>query len=263
MKKKFGGHSKKGGIYKISDNYGNFYIGSAKEFKRRASQHETGLDKGKHHNKRLLNLWKKHGKDNFLFEILEVVEGTTHKRRSVEQKYIDRFWGNPNFLNHKRKVTKTQGPWSSTPEETRKKMRLAKLGKIRGPHSEETKKKIGKANSKKKRSEEEKQHLRKVMLGKCRSAETKQKISKTMKEKGLKPPSWLGKHHSDTTKHKLSKQVIQLNDKMEPLAVFASLTEASMKSKVDTGSISKCCNNKRKSAGGYIWKYQFTQVKND
>ena len=54
----------------------------------------------------------------------------------------------------------------------------------------------------------------------------------------------------------LSNQV-QMLDKStgELLATFPSTCEAERVTGIDQGSISKCCNGNRKSAGGYIWRY--------
>lgn len=62
---------------------------------------------------------------------------------------------------------------------TRWKLGSANRGKKRGPTPEETKQKIGEANSKKRRTEAEKQHLREVNLGKKQSEESCIKRSKS------------------------------------------------------------------------------------
>lgn len=53
-----------------------------------------------------------------------------------------------------------------------------------------------------------------------------------------------------------SKQV-QMFDKQtgELLATFPSLREAERITGISSGSISKCCNGKLKSAGGFNWRY--------
>ena len=54
----------------------------------------------------------------------------------------------------------------------------------------------------------------------------------------------------------LSKKV-QMFDKStgEVLATFPSTREAERVTGMNKGNISSCCNGKRKSAGGYIWRY--------
>lgn len=61
---------------------------------------------------------------------------------------------------------------------------------------------------------------------------------------------------SNTNNPKISKQ-IQMLDKQtgELLATFPSLAEAERVTGIAHQSIFQCCNGKRKSAGGYIWRY--------
>lgn len=134
MEKHFNGNSKKSGVYQIKNlKSGKVYIGSAKEFKRRASQHQTQLINQKHRNQYLQNAWNKDGSENFLFEVLEVVDGPTSRRRSREQHHINQHLENWEMCyNLCRKVIRKQGPWSKTPEETRK----ARKGKRYSPATE-------------------------------------------------------------------------------------------------------------------------------
>ena len=53
-----------------------------------------------------------------------------------------------------------------------------------------------------------------------------------------------------------SKNIIQFNKKMEKINQFKSVREAERKTKISNGNISECCQGKRKTAGGYIWKYE-------
>jgi group I intron endonuclease len=84
--------SKKSGIYKISNKVnGKIYIGSAKEFKRRFSQHHCSLKKGTHHNKHLQAAWNQHGESAFVFEVIEVTTGSTEERRLIEEGYLQKL----------------------------------------------------------------------------------------------------------------------------------------------------------------------------
>jgi group I intron endonuclease len=64
------------GIYKITCKVNNVtYIGSTKtSFKKRWKKHKQRLNNNYHENSYLQNSWNKHGKDNFIFEILEKVD---------------------------------------------------------------------------------------------------------------------------------------------------------------------------------------------
>ena len=54
-----------------------------------------------------------------------------------------------------------------------------------------------------------------------------------------------------------AKRSVQMFDKStgELLATFPSLMEAERVTGISRSHISKCCNGKLKSAGGYIWRY--------
>ena len=54
----------------------------------------------------------------------------------------------------------------------------------------------------------------------------------------------------------LSKPVQQLSLSGDIIAEYDSITDASKKNNLSTGNISEACNNKRKTAGGFIWKYK-------
>jgi group I intron endonuclease len=53
-----------------------------------------------------------------------------------------------------------------------------------------------------------------------------------------------------------SKSVIQYDKNMNLISEFASIREAERKTNIDRSNITKCCKNKVKSAGGYIWRFK-------
>jgi len=131
MKKEYNGQSKKGGVYQIRNLINEkVYVGSAKCFQVRASQHESRLNSGKHSNKHLLASWKKWGSNSFLFEILEVVEGDKLQRTTIEKRYLQKYYENwEKCYNFQKNPICKQGPWSYSPTETKAKIRKAKIGK--------------------------------------------------------------------------------------------------------------------------------------
>lgn len=89
----------KSGIYKIINIItitNNIYIGSAIYLKSRKSGHFYNLIKNKHHNKKLQNSFNKHGKENFIFEVLEFCEKENLITR--EQHYLDTLKPKYNIL---------------------------------------------------------------------------------------------------------------------------------------------------------------------
>ena len=77
------------------------YIGSAIDFKARQVIHRCQLLKDKHHSKHLQRAYNKHGKDNFIYEIIEYVEDKT-KLIEREQVWLD-------FFNPEYNICKTAG----------------------------------------------------------------------------------------------------------------------------------------------------------
>lgn len=95
MQTNYNGHSSKSGVYQIRNlTNGRVYVGSAKRFKQRYSEHVKSLGKGTHHNKFLQHDFNKCGSDEFIFEVLEVIEGTQADRILVEQIKLDLLYDN-------------------------------------------------------------------------------------------------------------------------------------------------------------------------
>ena len=51
------------------------------------------------------------------------------------------------------------------------------------------------------------------------------------------------------------KSVMQFNKDGKCIGIFSSITEASTRTGANLSHISSCCNGKRKTVGGYTWKY--------
>ena len=82
----------KSGIYKLTNvKNGKFYIGSAKDIKRRWWEHKNDLKKQKHINPKLQNAWNFYGENNFDFSIIESVVEDESRLLEREQFYLDTF----------------------------------------------------------------------------------------------------------------------------------------------------------------------------
>ena len=82
------------GVYKIENKItGDTYIGSTINLKRRYTDHISKLNKMVHPNKYLQEAWSVYGRDNFLFDVLELCEKDNLKKK--EQQYIDTL--NPTY----------------------------------------------------------------------------------------------------------------------------------------------------------------------
>lgn len=77
------------GIYQIRNIYNNkVYIGSARNYKTRKTDHFRALRRNKHYNAKLQRAWNKYGENSFVFEILEYVPDI-NKLIEREQFYIE------------------------------------------------------------------------------------------------------------------------------------------------------------------------------
>lgn len=72
------------------------------------------------------------------------------------------------------------------------------------------------------------------------------------------PNSWIGKFGS---KHGASKIVIQYDLNNNYIAEYGSIIEASKINNINRTTICMVCKNKKKTAGGYVWKYKNNNLK--
>jgi len=110
--------------------------------------------------------------------------------------------------------------------------------------SEETKRKIGNANRGKSPSQEARDKMSATRRGKFLTEEHKNNISRSL---------------STLTVNFKSVKQFSLDGKL--LNTFNSITEASKESKVSRTHISSVCKGKRKTTGGFKWKYKFKKEK--
>ena len=108
------------------------------------------------------------------------------------------------------------------------------------------------------RTEESKRKMSESHIGITLSEEHKKKISEALS--GEKNPMF-GKHFSEEHKKKISESmgvngILQFSKDGEFIAEYQSIIEAERNTGCNNCSICKCCKGKRKSAGGYIWRYK-------
>ena len=178
---------------------------------------------------------EKYGKENFKFDIICVCFDEDCNK--YEQEYMDKYDTIvPNGYN------------------------LRKAGN-NGAHNEETKIKI--SNILKLRyqnlTEEQKNKNKGVnngMFGKQLSQEAKDNLSKKMKENWEK-----GVYKRENLSCR--KKVICYSLDNEYISSYDSITDVVNKLdelKITKPEISMCCNNKRKTAKGFIWKFENTEI---
>lgn len=173
-----------GHIYQIKNKVNNkIYIGSAVDVRIRWLTHKSHLIKNRSNCSKLQNAFNKYGRDinNFEFSIIEECRDEDLIQR--EQYYIDKLSACENGYNIR-------------------KIAHSNLG-IKKPHSQETKDKISKANTGKKKSLEERIQMSIRHTGRKHKEDFKKRLSD--ERCGPGNPFW-NKKHTDETKKKMSLQ---------------------------------------------------------
>jgi group I intron endonuclease len=177
------------GIYKISNLITKkCYIGSTTSLRRRYYEHFSDLKLNQHHSSKLQRSYNKHGKSQFIFEVLLYCEKSL--LLLYEQKAIEVFDAYTNGYNEAPKAGSPLGRPAPS-EETRRKISLWHTGK---KHTEEHIAKFRLAMVGKKHTQEHIDKCVQAKLGTKQSAETKLKISASVK----------GKPKSEEHKQKIS-----------------------------------------------------------
>ena len=209
------------GIYKIINLKTNqIYIGSSVNLMRRKYEHFRQLKNGIHNNQFLQNSFNVYGINSFEFVILERCKKS--KCIEIEQNYI-------NILKPKYNINPIAG------------------SSLNVKHTNKTIEKI-----------------RKSQTGKIKSKETKDKIRLKMNE-FIKEHGGVGikrtfEQKENFRKHpsvvKRIKPILQLSLNDEPIKEWVGGSNEIMRElKYYAIHISKFCNNKRKTAYGYKWKF--------
>jgi group I intron endonuclease len=217
-----------GYIYKITNKTdGKIYVGQTTK---------TLEERWKHHCKMkgncryLKRAFEKYGIDNFVFEM--VCNCSNEELDKFEIQYMSEFNSMvPNGYNLRK-------------------------GGNGGRHHEETKEKIS-------ASLKGRTYINRCdWTGKHHSEESKKKISDALKGRTyvrVVEHNWSGKHHSEESKKKMSdshnKRINQYDLDNNFIKTFDSITNAAKETNNNRGSIGKCCNNKHKTAGGFIWRF--------
>lgn len=167
------------GIYKITNiKNGKFYIGSASNIRYRWTAHKSSLRRNLHGNFRLQRSWNKYGNDAFKCEVIEEIEDKSALF------YREQFWMDK-LINDKSNCYNL----------------LPSAGCNLGfKHSEETKKKIGKAHVGMKRSDATRENISKAIKGRSRNLSPEQR--KAIGDR------WRGRKMSDEQKKKISESKI-------------------------------------------------------
>lgn len=203
------------GIYNLQN--GKVYIGQTKNLSKREIKHFVDLAGGYHHNEHLQRAYKLYGKEQFVFEVLELVSDES-KLDEMEQRYIDYYKDN---LYNISKIVGYPNLGRKLSESHKQKIKIAQVGrKLSEQHIENI------------RISHRTEEFRNKMRRKCYQ-ETKEKISQ---------------------KHKKPVAQFDINTN-EIINVFLSAKDAAKITGIQSSNISLCCSGKKRMAGGFIWRY--------
>lgn len=255
------------GIYKITNQTNNkVYIGQTDRLNDRQREHFYRLERDEHHNNHLQKAFKKYGKDNFVFEIIE----ETNDLNNRELFWINEYGGIDSDLNYNLKDPLTM-KWS---EYVRVKQRKTMLGENNPNYGNSWSQEQKDASSKKKKGVTLEDRLGKIkadltkikmtksQTGRKHPQEVIDKIRKANegennpaygmgdRQLGNKNPMW-GK----SSVHR--RAVIQYDKNDVPIKEYEFITQV-FEDGFNVGNVSNCARGLKgyKSHKGYIWKFK-------
>lgn len=234
-----------GTIYKITNIINSkVYIGQTKKaITVRFKEHSINKTKSA-----ISNAIQKYGKENFEVKVLTYCNSMKEMNHR-EEYYIKLF----NTLSPNGYNLRAGGNNSTCSDETKAKISKAKKG-ISHSHSEETKRKIGLANRKRKLSEYTKQKIANSRLGKKASIKTKLKMSKS--KEGNKN-HFFGSAHTQEARLKISKANDSRKIKIlcfQNSKIYNSIHDAARDLHLDVANIARVVHNKQKQIKGYTFQ---------
>lgn len=257
---------KKWVLYRHTSPSGKVYIGITSNMPERRWQHGNGYKNCVVFYKAIL----KYGWDNIKHEIL-FTDLSEERAKRLEIDLISHY----KRLNISYNVTNGgDGALGRiVSEETRAKQRAAKIGKplsdehiakIRAnaekrrgiPISEETKRKIRKANKGKKPSPQTFTALIKYIKTHPMSEETKKKIVESNRKNGFKAQKEALRRNREQIGIKHRKPVVQLSLDGSYITSYECGKFASTATGIKATMITACCKGKQFRAGGFLWMYE-------
>lgn len=240
-------------VYMLTSPSGKKYVGITKRKPKYRWNNGNGYLKSKYLNNAIL----KYGWDNFRKDIVKTKLSRLNAEK-LEICLISKY----NTTNEECGYNLELGGniQKEISDRTRKRMSAAAKKRMQ---NQETKDKISNKLTGRKISLEIVRKSADKRIGKKLTEEHKRKLSGRIKPKEEREKisqSKKGHFVSEETKQKIfntkknCKKVCQFDKNNNLLSVHLSINKASINTGVDISSIIKCLQNKRKSAGGYLWQ---------
>jgi group I intron endonuclease len=229
------------GIYKIENPKGKVYIGQSVDIDSRWKKYQA-LNCS--NQTKLLNSLNKYGFDSHTFSVVEECkEDDLNKRERYWQDYYNVISEGLNC-----RLTETTDKSGRLSEETKILIGNSLRGKTL---SEESKKNMRKPKSDSSRiGRYDKIGKNNPFYGRTHSEETKAKIREKRKNQIIT------KETKETISNKLKKPILQFTKDGEFIKEFSSRNEAANELGINPSSISNNISGRKKTAGGFIWRYK-------
>ena len=225
-----------GYIYKITNkSNGKFYIGSTLDFSKRKKKHLKELRLNKHHNIFLQRAYNLYGEDKFIFTCKEIKIENRLELQNIEERYINFCWNSKKLYNVSKKGCGGDlVSYHPNNKEIRQKLSIAakryyanmtdekkeffskmkrgdKNPNYRHKWDDDKKKKASERMKKKSENGELynaqiKGRTYEEIYGEEKAKMLKEKLSEFASSRKGEKNSFYGKHHTDETKEKISKQ---------------------------------------------------------
>jgi group I intron endonuclease len=219
-------------IYRILNlKNGKAYVGSSNRGDLRLEEHRAKLRCGKHVNRHLQSSWKVYGEDSFIFEVIENVE--KEENLIIREQYWMDFYAEFGLYNIRKVADRNTG--ISHSEETKSKLREISLNHFNEnghkPVYDFWVDKYGEDVANIKMSEYKRRHSDRV------SGDRNPMFGKV----GTLNPNL--------------KKIVQLDKDGLLIKEWEGIIVASRELSIYAQNISECCLGKRKTAGGFVWKF--------
>lgn len=229
------------GIYSITNKLtGKIYIGQSWAIIQRWAAHRC--DAKKNNGQYLYNSMRKHGIENFKFEIIKIIDNDT---KQAEMNFWESYFIKLHSSNDNRYgYNLTTGGANGTPnKEVREKISRARKG---SRASDEARRNMSMAGKGRRFTEEHKRKILEARKGYRHSDETKKKLAM----------AHIGKPLSDETRKKMSMRRGKRIKNIDTGEIFRTMEDAAHRyGYVGVYGLAPCANGKRATAMGYHWEW--------